>query len=258
MKTNQETFVKFAESKTGISFYVSNLGNIKRDFNGKQTIVEPIHLNGYHYVQIPVKLSWKVKGVHRIVAETFISNPNGYPQVNHKDENKLNNCVDNLEWCTASYNNSYRTCRARGNQTRKQNKWLQKISQLKNELTGMRKLANILQKKVTYLELVNNELNGIVKKLKDKESIKLARLSVKINKKKNKERYYYKVSKEEVWKRHIVYQLKDGNIIKEYRTQSEAMKLGFKVNKFIDTGIADKHGYMWMSYDNYHNKTHQD
>lgn len=50
MKTNQETFVKFAESKTGISFYVSNLGNIKRDFNGKQKIVEPKLLNGYNYV----------------------------------------------------------------------------------------------------------------------------------------------------------------------------------------------------------------
>ena len=257
MKTNKETFVKFAESKTGISFYVSNLGNIKRDFNGKQTIVKPILLSGYYYVQIPVKFSWKIKSVHRIVAETFLNNPNAYPQVNHKDENKLNNCVDNLEWCTASYNNSYGTCNERSIKTRKQNKWLQEISQLKNELTDMRDLANRLQKKVTYLELENNELNSIVKKLRDKEAIELARLSVKINKK-NKERYYYKVSKEEVWKRHIVYQLKDGNVIKEYRTQSEAMKLGFKVNKFIDTGIADKHGYMWMSYDNYHNKTYPD
>ena len=192
-----------------------------------------------------------------IVAETFISNPNGYPQVNHKDENKLNNCVDNLEWCTASYNNSYGTCKERRIKTIKQNKWLQEINKLKNELSDMRKLANRLKKKVTSLELENNELNGIVKKLKDKEAIELARLSVKINKK-NKEKYYYKVSKEEVWKRHIVYQLKDGNIIKEYRTQSEAMKLGFKVNKFIDTGITDKHGYMWMSYDNYHNKTYPD
>ena len=198
-----------------------------------------------------------MKGVHRIVAETFISNPNGYPQVNHKDENKLNNCVDNLEWCTASYNNSYGTCKERRIKTIKQNKWLQEISKLKNELSDMRKLANRLKKKVTSLELENNELNGIAKKLKDKEAIELARLHVKMKKQEKKE-YYYKVSKEEVWKRHIVYQLKDGNVIKEYRTQSEAMKLGFKVNKFIDTGIADKYGYMWMSYDNYHNKTHQD
>lgn len=124
----------------------------------------------------------------------------------------------------------------------------------------MRVLANRLQKKVSSLELENNELNGVVKKLRDKEAIELARLQVKTKKKEKKEKkyYYYKVSKEDVWKHHIVYQIKDGNVVKEYRTQSEAMKLGFKVNKFIDTGIADRHGYMWMSYDNYHNQTHQD
>ena len=45
--------------------------------------------------------------VHRLVAETFIPNPNNYPIINHKDENPTNNCVDNLEWCTYQYNNTY-------------------------------------------------------------------------------------------------------------------------------------------------------
>lgn len=47
--------------------------------------------------------------VHRLVAKTFISNPNNLPQVNHKDENKQNNVVSNLEWCDASYNQTYGT-----------------------------------------------------------------------------------------------------------------------------------------------------
>lgn len=42
--------------------------------------------------------------IHRLVAEAFIPNPNNYPCVNHKDLNKQNNCIDNLEWCTYQYN----------------------------------------------------------------------------------------------------------------------------------------------------------
>lgn len=45
--------------------------------------------------------------VHKIVACTFIPNPNNYPLINHKDENPANNEVTNLEWCTYSYNNTY-------------------------------------------------------------------------------------------------------------------------------------------------------
>ena len=45
--------------------------------------------------------------VHRIVAMAFIANPNNYPQINHIDENRGNNAVENLEWCSAKYNANY-------------------------------------------------------------------------------------------------------------------------------------------------------
>ena len=45
--------------------------------------------------------------VHRIVAKTFIPNPDNLPQINHKDECKASNCVSNLEWCSSQYNNTY-------------------------------------------------------------------------------------------------------------------------------------------------------
>lgn len=147
METNQETFVKFTESKTGMSFYVSNLGNIRRDFKGEQTIVKPVVLNGYHYVQIPIGYMWKVKSVHRIVAEVFIGNPDGFPAVNHKDGNRLNNRADNLEWRKAKYS------RPHG------------IGRLRKELNDAMELVNRLRDKVASLERENGELKGVVKKL---------------------------------------------------------------------------------------------
>ena len=45
--------------------------------------------------------------VHILLAKTFIDNPLNFPIINHKDENKLNNSLDNLEWCSYQYNNTY-------------------------------------------------------------------------------------------------------------------------------------------------------
>lgn len=59
---------------------------------------------GYKYAVIRYRGTNVNKAIHRIVAEAFIPNPDGKPQVNHKDGNKLNNTVSNLEWVTAKEN----------------------------------------------------------------------------------------------------------------------------------------------------------
>lgn len=98
-------------------YEVSNKGRVKRlerfivdSIGRKQHIKERIlkgstTYNGYLRVQL---YDGKVR-VHRLVAEAFIPNPEGKPQINHKDEDKTNNCVDNLEWMTAEENNNYGT-----------------------------------------------------------------------------------------------------------------------------------------------------
>lgn len=69
--------------------------------------------DGYRRVQLSKDSVDKKFSVHRLVAETSIENPNNFPQVNHKDENRENNRLENLEWCSASYNINYGTRNAK-------------------------------------------------------------------------------------------------------------------------------------------------
>lgn len=72
-----------------------------------------VNYKGYEYFMLRINGKNKYKSVHHLVAEAFIPNPNGYTEINHKDENKLNNCVENLEWCSREYNMNYGTIKER-------------------------------------------------------------------------------------------------------------------------------------------------
>lgn len=115
-------------------YQVSNFGRIRskrkrvKCKNGKtfyqhERIIKPTYINsGYEIVNLHGengRLYHRL--VHRLVAEHFLPNPLGLEQVNHKDEDKTNNHVDNLEWCTRVYNSLYGTCQERRIQTRLKN-----------------------------------------------------------------------------------------------------------------------------------------
>lgn len=76
--------------------------------NGK-ILKQNILNSGYLYVMLSKKSKKYIRLVHRLVAESFIPNIKNFPVVNHRDENRLNNRVDNLEWCTYLYNSRYGT-----------------------------------------------------------------------------------------------------------------------------------------------------
>lgn len=96
-------------------YQVSNFGNVKsmnyRGLGRAGLMTKSINAQGYEVVGI----NGKIVTVHRLVAKAFVDNPKGYPQVNHKDEDKTNNRANNLEWCTQDYNMHYGTAIERRN-----------------------------------------------------------------------------------------------------------------------------------------------
>ena len=92
-------------------YEVSNRGNVKSlnyRHTGKERIMKPQKdSGGYLYVHLWKDRKDKSYKIHRLVAQAFIPNPEGYNEVNHKDEDKTNNCVENLEYCSRSYNLTY-------------------------------------------------------------------------------------------------------------------------------------------------------
>ena len=98
-------------------YQVSNKGNVRslerKDSIGRKIGGRILKL-GYDkggYLKVALCKNGKIKNkkTHRLVAEAFIPNPNNYPEVNHLDEVKDNNNVENLEWCTSRYNTNYGT-----------------------------------------------------------------------------------------------------------------------------------------------------
>lgn len=79
---------------------------INYKLKGKE-IKSSLNNKGYSIIRLYKNKKSKTFLLHRLVAEAFIPNPKGLLEINHKDENKDNNCVDNLEWCTRKQNNNY-------------------------------------------------------------------------------------------------------------------------------------------------------
>ena len=167
-----KTIVRFPE------YEVSNYGNVRSKdkvvkttlghdmrFAGK-LLNQKIHKSGYKDVTLYRFKNPKTIRVHRLVAEVFVPNPDNLPQVNHKDENKLNNNASNLEWCTAKYNCNY------GNRT-------EKIISLKRKKVG--KVVN---------EKVIKVYESITKAAED-NNISVALVSKIVNGKYNSKSFQY-------------------------------------------------------------------
>lgn len=100
-------------------YQISSEGRVRSFYHNKWNILS-LHIAGKtNHLKIGLYKDKCRKHffVHRLVAIAFIPNPNNYTEVNHKDENPLNNNVNNLEWCNHSYNMNYGTCQERAHTT---------------------------------------------------------------------------------------------------------------------------------------------
>lgn len=82
-------------------YYVTEDGQVWRDGKQRKLNINPA---GYYFVHLSIYGESKTMRIHKMVAQTYIPNPMNYPVINHKDGNKLNNHVSNLEWCTIKHN----------------------------------------------------------------------------------------------------------------------------------------------------------
>ena len=117
---------EWREVKEYTNYEVNWFGEIRH--KKRKHILKPRSNNGgYQYVNFKINGKNTNFAVHRIVANAFIPNPNGYTEVNHKDYDKTNNCVENLEWVSSSLNKHHafqkkENCSSRGKEVNQYSK----------------------------------------------------------------------------------------------------------------------------------------
>lgn len=152
-------------------YQVSNLGKVRSldrkviQFNGFRNI-ERLYkgrilktsksANGYKRVILYDINKKKTVNIHRLVAEVFVPNPTNLPQINHIDEDKTNNCDNNLEWCNSKYNINY------GNRNKKASESLK--GKLKSK-EHRKKLSEKAKQRI----IIRNEKGQIIKAINNKE-----------------------------------------------------------------------------------------
>lgn len=95
-------------------YQVSDAGRVRSFYR----VLAPDSVKGYYRVRLYRNGRVYRIYIHRLVAMAFVPNPDVLPQINHKNEIKTDNSAENLEWCTAKYNNAYGTGRERAAKSR--------------------------------------------------------------------------------------------------------------------------------------------
>ena len=131
-------------------YFVSNLGRFK---NSSGTIMNNYKVNDNGYIRVYIQN--KTYALHRLVALTFIENPESKEQVNHIDGNKLNNVVTNLEWNTCSENNLHKFQIGLGNN------FTRKITQYDLQMNKIKDFNSIIEA-AKELNIGKSNIRGVL------------------------------------------------------------------------------------------------
>ena len=152
-------------------YQVSNSGRVKsllyhtrHGIFSRDKVLSPTNRDGYRLVGFQVKNSRRTLSVHRLVAEAFLPNFEGKKEVNHKDFNRSNNRVDNLEWCTPVENNHHTLNAGRANHARGEQTGSAKLteSQVKRIRLMKEITPNLLQKDIARMFGVDRTTIGLI------------------------------------------------------------------------------------------------
>lgn len=100
-------YSRYEVSSFGRVRSIDHFDSLGRKHSGRMLRQVSDGKGNYLYVTLTSSIGSRRESVHRIVASAFLPNPEGYNEINHIDEDKKNNAVWNLEWCSRSYNNGY-------------------------------------------------------------------------------------------------------------------------------------------------------
>lgn len=149
--------------------YIQDRFGMKAPYRIPEKILKPKRSQkGYLFVHLSVQGRAKPCRIHRLVAEHFVPNPQGLPTVNHKNEDKTDNRVENLEWCTQAYNNEYgtRTQRSQKSQPhRRAVRMLSKDGTLLRTFYTMKSAARYIVNEIgdgaPSIKIANNNISAV-------------------------------------------------------------------------------------------------
>lgn len=240
---------KFVASKSGRIFNTET----------KKELIQRVLTDGY----VVVLINGKAKRVHRVVMDTFNPNPNPelYTEINHKDEDKLNNSLENLEWCTHDYNMRYGTRAKRAGKTNG------------TDVVCLDLNGNFIKEYPSFNSTAEDGFNPNVVSMCVKGDAKTHKKCIWIKKDeyekiKNKDSIKYIAErntdylKKHIHQRHAVYQISiKGIIVREWKSITKVIKCGYSpsvkqcVNRFggKERYASQKtvNGYIWIRKKDY-------